>query len=110
MAIRTTEEVKKIVLEYCTLLVKAGLPLEKVILFGSFSRGEQTEYSDIDIAVVLKEYAVDKFNTRLELMKYSREFDEVIEPHPFLSTDFDDSNPFVAEILESDVKIYSKDS
>ena len=107
MAIRTTEEVKKIVREYYTLLMKAGLPLEKVILFGSFSRGEQTEYSDIDIAVVLREYAIDKFNTRLELMKYSRGFDEVIEPHPFLSTDFDDSNPFAAEILESDVKIYS---
>jgi len=100
MAIRTTEEVKKIVREYYTLLLKAGLPLEKVILFGSFSRGEQTEYSDIDIAVVLKEYAIDKFNTRLELMKYSRDFVDVIEPHPFLSTDFDDSNPFVAEILK----------
>ena len=36
MAIRTTEEVKKIVREYYTLLLKAGLPLEKVILFGSF--------------------------------------------------------------------------
>ena len=107
MAIRTTEEVKKIVREYFTLLMKVGLPLEKVILFGSFSRGEQTEYSDIDIAVVLKEYAVDKFNTRLELMKYSREFDDVIEPHPFLSTDFNDSNPFAAEILKSVVKIYS---
>lgn len=106
MAIRTTEEVKRIVREYYSLLLKAGLPLEKVILFGSFSRGEQTEYSDIDIAVVLREYTIDKFNTRLELLKYSREFDEVIEPHPFLSSDFDDSNQFATEILESGVEIY----
>ena len=106
MAIRTTEEVKKIVRDYYKLLLKAGLPLEKVFLFGSFSRGEQTEYSDIDIAVVLKEYTVDKFTTRLQLLKYSREFDAIIEPHPFLSSDFKDQDQFATEILESGIEIY----
>ena len=106
MAVRTTEEVTKIVHEYYKILLAAGLPVEKIILFGSFSSGVQTEYSDIDIAVVLREYIIDKFNTRLELMKYTREFDEVIEPHPFLTSEFDDPNPFASEILESGVEIY----
>ena len=87
--------------------MKAGLPLERVILFGSYSLNEQKEDSDIDIAVVLKEYAVDRFNTRLELMKYSREFEEVIEPHPFLISEFDDSNPFIYEILKHGIILYS---
>jgi uncharacterized protein len=87
--------------------MKAGLPLEKVILFGSYSSNEQKDDSDIDLAVVLKEYSVDRFNTRLELMKYSREFEEVIEPHPFLFSEFDDSNPFISEILKHGIILYS---
>ena len=107
MAIRTTEEIREIVRRYYTILLKAGLPLEKVILFGSYARCEQKENSDIDIAVVLKEYSSDRFNTRLTLMKYSREFEEVIEPHPFLASEFDNSDPFVSEILKHGIEIYS---
>ena len=89
------------------MLVNAGLPLEKVILFGSYSRNEQNEDSDIDLAVVLKEYSNDRFDTRLELMKYSREFEEVIEPHPFLASEFNSSDPFMAEILKYGIVVSS---
>ena len=97
---------KHIAIEYSLLLLKAGLPLEKAILFGSYSSESQKEYSDIDLAIVLKEYHKDRFNTRLRLMKYSRDFDDVIEVHPFLSSEFDKSNPFVKEIIESGIEIY----
>ena len=33
----------------------AGRPVKKAWVFGSFSRGEEKEYSDIDIMVVLDE-------------------------------------------------------
>lgn len=106
MAVRTTEDARKLARKYYMLLLKAGLPVEKVILFGSYSRNEQKEYSDIDIAVVLKEYINDRFDTRLELMKYAREFEDIIEPHPFLVPEFDETEPFASEILHSGITIY----
>ena len=40
-------------------------------------------------------------------MKFAREFEEVIEPHPFLSSEFDESDPFVSEILRTGETVYS---
>ena len=107
MAVRTTEEIKEIAHRYYTILLKAGFPLEKFIIFGSYSRNVQNEDSDIDIAVVLKKYTKDRFTTRLELMKYAREFEEVIETHPFLSSEFDKTDPFVSEILKDGIELFS---
>ena len=105
MVILTVEYAKQIAHNYFMRLLKAGLPVEKVILFGSYSRAEQKESSDIDLAVVFKEYSKDRFDTRLELMKYAREFDEVIEPHPFLMSEFDETEPFASEIIQTGIEI-----
>ena len=107
MAIRTTEQVTNTIKNYYSLLLRAGFPIKKIILFGSYSSGKQAENSDIDIAVVLKKFTDDKFSTRLQLMKFCRGFDEVIEPHPFLEKDFNNSNPFVSEIIKNGVVLYS---
>ena len=36
---------------------KSGLKLRKVILFGSYAKGEQREYSDIDVALIADEFS-----------------------------------------------------
>jgi len=107
MAIKSTEEIKEIVRKYYKILIKEGYPLEKVYLFGSFSSNKQSEYSDIDLAVVLRKFSKDRFNTRLELMRFSRQFKEVIEPHPFLLSEFNKSDPFASEIIETGIEVYS---
>jgi len=105
MALRTTKEISDIVRRYRAVLLEAGFPLERIILFGSFARNKQKVSSDIDVAVVLKNYSSDRFIARLELMKYSREFEEVIEPHPFLTKEFDKSDPFICDILENGIEV-----
>ena len=107
MAVRTTEYIRNIIKRYYTILLTEGFPVEKILLFGSYAKNKQKKDSDIDLAVVLKKFSGDRFNTRLELMKYAREFEEVIEPHPFLSSEFDESDPFVSEILRTGETIYS---
>lgn len=47
------EKIKKELTTYIAR-VKKNIDPEKVILFGSFARGEATEWSDIDILVVSK--------------------------------------------------------
>lgn len=71
----------------------------KIILFGSFAKGNFHEDSDIDIAVILKDYN-NLIDTQLELMRLRRKIDSRIEPHPFRENDFNTSNPIVNEILK----------
>jgi len=50
-----TVEIIEILEEFKTNLKKLyGDQLSKIILYGSYSRGEQTEDSDVDLAIVLK--------------------------------------------------------
>ena len=91
---------------YLYLLLK-WKPVKRVLFFGSYARNNQVENSDIDLAIVLAEFSKDRFNTRLELMKFTRDFDEVIEPHPFLASEFDEPAPFLSGILKTGETIYS---
>lgn len=71
----------------------------RVFLFGSYAKGNFNEDSDIDIAVVFKDYS-NSMDMQLELMRLRRKIDSRIEPHPFRESDFDLSNPIVNEIIK----------
>ncbi len=71
----------------------------RVILFGSYAKGNYYEDSDIDIAVVFKDYS-NLIDMQLELMRLRRKFDSRIEPHPFRESEFELSNPIVNEIVK----------
>ena len=68
-----------------------------IILFGSYAKGSYHIDSDIDIAVILKDYD-NLMNIQLELMRLRREIDSRIEPHPIKESDFNNNNPLVSEI------------
>ncbi|MBU0488896.1 MAG: nucleotidyltransferase domain-containing protein [Bacteroidetes bacterium] len=81
------------------VVVNAKYKFIRVYLFGSYAKGNFNEDSDIDIAVVLKDYG-DLSNMQLELMRMRRKIDSRIEPHPFRERDFEPSNPIVHEIMK----------
>ena len=68
-----------------------------IILFGSYAKGSNHIDSDIDIAVILKDYD-NLMNIQLELMRLRRKIDSRIEPHPIKESDFNENNPLVAQI------------
>lgn len=79
--------------------VKNKYDILKIILFGSYARGNFNEDSDIDIAVVIKDYD-NLIDTQVDLMRIRRKIDSRIEPHPFREKDFNLSNPLVNEIIK----------
>jgi len=79
--------------------ISSTLGCKKVILFGSYAKGCYTDDSDIDIAVVFKDYA-SAMDMQLELMRLRRKIDSRIEPHPFREREFELSNPLVSEIVK----------
>lgn len=107
MAVKSNRQINIIIKRYTKLLLDAGYPIDKIILFGSYAKRKAKTDSDIDLAIILKEFAEDRFTVRLKLMKYCRGFDEVIEPHPFWVKEFNKQNPFASEIIENGVVVYS---
>jgi uncharacterized protein len=79
--------------------VKSKYDFVKIILFGSYAKGTQNEDSDIDIAVILKDYN-NLIDIQVDLMRLRRKIDSRIEPHPFREKDFEITNPVVNEILK----------
>jgi predicted nucleotidyltransferase len=96
----TFENVKK----YIAFLKKHDFDIRKAYLFGSYAKGNFTNDSDIDLAIVMNNL-LNSFTMQVELMKISRKFDTRIEPHPFDESDFDHSNPFAHEILNTGIQI-----
>lgn len=99
------KDVLDIALQYANA-VQSKYDFVKIILFGSYAKGNFHDESDIDIAVVLKDYS-NLIDIQLDLMRLRRKIDSRIEPHPFRERDFELSNPIVSEILKygQDIKV-----
>ncbi|MEA1885018.1 MAG: nucleotidyltransferase domain-containing protein [Thermotogota bacterium] len=96
------EHIIKVINEY-TEALKGAFTIDKVFLFGSFSKGISSETSDIDIAVIIKG-KVD-YEDELKAMKLRRNIDLRIEPHLFSLEELENSNPFLEEIIRKGVKV-----
>ena len=83
-------------------LVAEHLPLKALYPYGSYSKGNYTEDSDIDIAVVVERMSDDYFEDAPLLWKLKRKISNLIEP--VLLTE-DTNNPLYADILKTGILI-----
>ena len=104
MASFINSTIENIVKKYAEL-VKQELNVSSIYLYGSYAKGTYSEDSDIDIAVIGENFIGDPIEDTLKLMRIRRKVDNRIEPHPFKSSDFDLTNPYVQEILRTGIKI-----
>ncbi len=80
--------------------------LISVYIFGSYSRNKQIPDSDIDIALILKDFEEsDRFDLQVKLILLASKFDTRIEPHPLSVQDFTSNNPFAREIKKTGIEI-----
>lgn len=90
----------QVIKDYRLSLEKAGVPVEKMILFGSRARGRGKEWSDVDLCVVSKIFGRDYFEEMVRLKKLAADVEPMIEPHPFTPEDLKNRfDPLTAEIL-----------
>jgi uncharacterized protein len=80
------------------------MDVKKIILFGSFAKGNATADSDIDIAVIVDNIGRDWLKTSQTLYKLRRNIDVSIEP--VLLDSKDNSTGFLEEILKTGEVIY----
>lgn len=65
---KTRPQIKEIVEEYKQALNVLGINVERVILYGSYAKGNQREDSDIDLAVVSADFQTMNLRERLEVL------------------------------------------
>ncbi|MCK5612718.1 nucleotidyltransferase domain-containing protein [Candidatus Pacearchaeota archaeon] len=79
--------------------------IERAYLFGSYARGTQNRWSDVDIAVVSPDFSDDGVEERYRLMKVACTIDDKIEPVPFRPEAFSEENPLAWEIMKGGLRI-----
>lgn len=93
MAKKTSAKINKIIKDYIDI-VREDLPVAKVILYGSHAKGTARKESDIDIAVISKNFGK---NPRKEgqylFRKLWKTDNSSIDPVGYSPQDFNSPNP-----------------
>ena len=97
------ETVTTILRQYINDVAKA-MPIDKVYLYGSYAKGTQRDDSDVDICFFSESFAsrrtldvlTDLFFLKIKYDKYL-----LIEPTAFPTSEMNNDNPFVKEILRN---------
>ena len=87
-------------------LINKHLDTEKIILFGSYAKGNWHKDSDIDIAVIVDNITDDFLSISTMLNKLTRNIDYRIEP-VLLEKD-DDRSGFLSTILLYGLTLYER--
>ena len=94
------------ILDYKEILERNKIKVQKLILFGSYAKGTQKKWSDIDLCVVSPQFGKNRFEERVKLMKLSIGGGENIEPHPYNLKDLKNKwDPLASEITKYGLEI-----
>ena len=100
-----SKKVKKEIIDYIKILKDDKLPIEKVILFGSYAKGKQHKWSDIDLCIISP-----KFKNSWQALQYlwSKRINNsglTIEPMGFNPKDFKNKDSLICEIQRAGIEI-----
>jgi len=86
--------------------VRCQLPVEKAYLFGSYAKGTADKLSDVDVCFFLRDFEGKKrVEVVIHLLRIARDYEAYFEPHVFETSDLENDNPFVKEILRTGLEI-----
>ncbi len=99
------DEAVEVVEKFLKMVKNAGIRIERVILFGSYARGNAGKWSDIDVAIVSPDFSGIAFYDSKRLTPFLLKVDSRIELHPFKPEDFTKDNEFVNEIIKNGLEL-----
>jgi predicted nucleotidyltransferase len=105
----TQDDVIEIVRNYAEEIEQCGVHLRTVILYGSFAKGKQHEWSDIDVALVADDFTGFGF---LDIKKFAcvniRKPYIRIEAKTYPTEYFRSGDPFINEIKKDGIIILDR--
>ena len=90
---------ENLIQKYARLLCGRKIPVEKIILFGSYAKNNAKPWSDVDICVVSSIFGKNSYDEKVMLSKLTSSIDTMLEPHPYHPKDLEDPyDPLAYEI------------
>ncbi len=101
------KKVRSEIKNFVNILKADKLPIERVILFGSYAKGKQRKWSDIDLCVISPKFKNTwKATEYLWLKRKISDVKYTIEPVGFNPTDFKDKySSLIHEIKTTGIEI-----
>jgi len=102
-------ESNKIVKRFINLIINK-FNLKKVIIFGSFARGDYHKGSDLDLIIVgeFKERFIDRIGKIIELNDSDLEIDAMVYTEEEFQKMIQERRPFIEQVLEEGIVVYEK--
>ncbi len=91
--------------QYIKTLEKNNVPVWRLYLYGSYAKNSFSADSDIDLAVFWDQDDIGGMDEDVQLRLLSWDVDLRIEPHSFARTDYDETDPFIREIIKTGERI-----
>jgi predicted nucleotidyltransferase len=93
-------ETMKVIKKFIKALKMRGINIDKVILYGSYIKGNVRPDSDIDVAIVSKDFGQDRVEEGMMLFRIAGTIDSRLEPVPISTEAYkkDLWNPLIYEI------------
>ena len=85
--------------------INKGISIKAAILFGSYTKGMQNQFSDIDLALISDEFTLNFIENNHKTALINYQFAD-IEVHHFNTQYFERDLPFINEIKRSGIQIY----
>src|SRR3990172_2095115 len=88
--------------KFIRALKHEGISVNRVILYGSYAKGKARTDSDIDVAVVSKDFGKDRVEEGMSLFRIAGGIDTRLEPVPISLKTFENDTwiPLIYEIRE----------
>lgn len=104
--VKEKNEVNRIIKSYLDA-VRDEVKINYAVLFGSYAKGNPREESDIDIAIISKDFGINRLKELQYLSRMRRYSDSSIEGHPFSMNDFRnrEKGDFLSHIFETGIII-----
>jgi len=97
----------KVIRKFVKALKQEGIAVDRVILYGSYATGKTRPDSDIDVAVVSKNFGKDRVEEGMLLFRIAGKIDPRLEPVPISQKIYEDDTwiPLIHEIREKGVEL-----
>jgi len=106
---RINQKIEKKINNYIAEIKKNNFPIKKVILYGSYAKGKQNKWSDLDICIISA-----KFKGKIDPIEYlwtkrsAMDAEAMISPVGYHPDDFVDEDPLAYEIKKTGIEVKVK--
>jgi predicted nucleotidyltransferase len=93
----------RIIKKFVNTLIREGISVDRVILYGSYANARMRPDSDIDVAIISKDFGRDRVEEGMTLYRIAGKIDPRLEPVP-ISIEAYKNNTWVPLIYEIKTK------